>query len=87
MLENDFVDDLPSYATCSHCQLTINAPVWRVSRFDASDWLAVNVVACPKCRNVIVGAAGTSMPAMAEAKAIRLRFLRDASLTIKKDNF
>lgn len=78
MNEKDFVDELPSYTTCSHCKLTLDAPIWRVSRFDASNWLGLNVVSCPKCGNVIVGAAGTSPQAMAEAKAIRLRLLSDA---------
>lgn len=78
MNEKDFVDELPSYTTCSHCQLTIDAPTWRVSRFDASNWLGLNVASCPRCRNVIIGAAGTSPAAMAEAKAIRLQLLSDA---------
>lgn len=78
MDEKEFVDELPSYATCTHCDLTVNAPIWRVSKFDESNWLGVNVVGCPKCGNVIVGAAGTSAAAMTEAKAIRNRLLADA---------
>lgn len=82
MDEKEFVDELPSYTTCARCQLTIDAPIWRVSRF-GSDWLALNVVSCPKCGNVIIGAAGSSLAAMQEAKTIRARLLS----TSQKDNF
>lgn len=75
MNEKEFVDELPSYATCTHCQLTINAPVWRVSRFDASNWLGLNIVSCPKCKNIVIGAAGSSEAAMREAKKIRLKLM------------
>lgn len=82
MQEKEFVDQLLSYATCSHCALTINAPVWRVSRFDEENWLGLNIVSCPKCANVIIGAAGSSEEAMAHAKAIRQKILTDAGKNI-----
>lgn len=82
MRQKEFVDQLLSYATCSHCSLTINAPVWRVSKFDDENWLALNIVACPKCSNVIIGAAGSSDAAMAQARAFRQRLLKDAGKDI-----
>jgi predicted RNA-binding Zn-ribbon protein involved in translation (DUF1610 family) len=82
MQEKEFVDQLVSYATCTHCDLTISAPVWRVSRFDDENWLGLNIVACPKCGNVIIGAAGTCEDSVAQAKAIRQRILSDAGKDI-----
>lgn len=82
MKEKEFVAELPSYATCSHCSLTVNAPVWRVSKFDEENWLGLNVIACPKCSNLIIGAAGTSADAMSQASVIRKQLLKDAGKDI-----
>ena len=76
MDKQEFVDELPSFTTCTECRLTIDAPIWRVSAFDSTDWLGLNVVSCPACANLICGAAGSSAPAVAEARRIRDKLLK-----------
>lgn len=75
MDEKEFVDALPSYTTCWHCDQTVDAPIWRVSKFDSKNWLGLNIVSCSTCGNVIIGSAGSSEAAMVEAKSIRLHWM------------
>lgn len=76
MDEKEFVAALPSYTTCEQCGSYVVAPIWRVSRFERNEWLALNVVACSKCGNIMCAAAGSTEAAAAEASTIRIQVLR-----------
>lgn len=67
----DFVDQLPLSVHCDHCGAEVRAAGWQVAAYRAGQWIGINVAECQACRNVLIGAAGSSREAMEEAHKLR----------------
>ena len=75
MDENEFRSTLDNEVTCSACRRKIADLEWAVTRRDEGDWMGICICKCPRCSMVLVGAAGSSPPAHAEAQATRAKVL------------